>query len=215
MTASSDLAKSQCLPTKWTKDIPFAELADIMAPEYNALQVFLDPSDFGHTGMRRARTFIFFQHCETCEYLKIMLEFVVLWYQVNLIQAKADDVDHVQSPVSFMNPLANFPLGLVPKKRHVQVAQSFMKYGGSTACRWLVRTFYWQTNPSESLPFQLIDCKVSLRHLPSFPGYFSANQESCAHETFWLLHFVWARTEIGHDAVCEFQTDPISARHSF
>ena len=51
------------------KDIPFSEIEKLMAPEYKALQIFLDAGDFGHTGMRRERTFIFLHHKETCEFL--------------------------------------------------------------------------------------------------------------------------------------------------
>ena len=51
------------------KDIPFEQIKEFMEPEYEALQVFLDPSDFGFCGIRRQRTFIFLKHVDTCEFL--------------------------------------------------------------------------------------------------------------------------------------------------
>ena len=51
-----------------TKDIPLAEVQKLF-PEYQSLQIFLEPGDLGHTGMRRRRTFIFLRHMECCEYV--------------------------------------------------------------------------------------------------------------------------------------------------
>ncbi len=38
-------------------------------PEYEAVQLFIEPGHLGHTGMRRRRTFIFLRHRERCAYL--------------------------------------------------------------------------------------------------------------------------------------------------
>ena len=55
-----------------------------MEPEYSALQVFLDPADFGHCGIRRRRTFIFLQHCETCVYLALFHHGLYFFHGIKL-----------------------------------------------------------------------------------------------------------------------------------
>lgn len=44
-----------------------------MGPEYRSLQLFVEPAHFGHTGMRRKRTFIFLWHSETCTHLGLIM----------------------------------------------------------------------------------------------------------------------------------------------
>ena len=53
------------------QDIQFEELKVLMQPEYNALQIFLGPQDFGHAGVKRKRSFIFFWHQRRCQQLDI------------------------------------------------------------------------------------------------------------------------------------------------
>ena len=51
-----------------SEDIRVDELAEIFAPEYKCYQVFLSPSDAGHDGVARLRTYIYFAHQERVEY---------------------------------------------------------------------------------------------------------------------------------------------------
>ena len=51
-----------------SEDIQVDELAEFFAPEYKCYQVFLSPSDAGHGGVARLRTYMYFAHQELVEY---------------------------------------------------------------------------------------------------------------------------------------------------
>ena len=58
----------------FTTFCPLDDLKSLSEPEYSVHQSFIDPSEMGHAGMCRRRTFIYFRHRERCEYLYDLYE---------------------------------------------------------------------------------------------------------------------------------------------
>ena len=64
----NEVHETKKLCHRQSQDIPL-DWIQFLLPEYMAYQIFLNPSDFGHTGIARKRSFIFLIHTERVDYV--------------------------------------------------------------------------------------------------------------------------------------------------